>query len=234
MKKWIFFLILLYVIQKVEGQGKVMPAFELSSVWCDTRKISVWIPNGYAQPGVKYRVLYMHDGQNLFDSTTAYGHKEWKVDETVSKLLTQESIEPCIVVGIWNTPKRFLEYAPAKPFQWMPDKARKQIENAPYYRGTPLSDAYLRFIVEELKPFIDSNFQVDPSPAATFIAGSSMGGLISLYALCEYPHVFGGAACISTHWPLRLENNSPAFTHAMIEYLKPKLALLIDKKIYFD
>lgn len=220
--------------QVLYGQGKLLPAFEMTSAYCDARKISVWLPEGYPQPGVKYAVLYMHDGQNLFDTATAYGHKEWKVDETLSKLIAEGKIVPCIVVGIWNTPRRFLEYAPAGPFALMSAEARKEIVNAPMFGGQPLSDGYLKFIVEELKPWVDSHFQVDSSPQATIIAGSSMGGLISLYALCDYPQVFGGAACISTHWPLRLQNNSPAFTKAMIEYLKPKIPLLQSHKVYFD
>jgi pimeloyl-ACP methyl ester carboxylesterase len=216
------------------GQGQVLPAFEMSSSFCDARKISIWLPDGYPRPGVKYAVLYMHDGQNLFETATAYGHKEWQVDETLTALIKDDRIVPCIVVGIWNTSKRFREYAPARPFSVMLTEAQKGTENAALYGGQPLSDAYLRFIVEELKPWVDAHFEVDTSAKSTFIAGSSMGGLISLYALCEYPQVFGGAACISTHWPLRLSKNSPAFTHAMIEYLKPRISGLQGHKIYFD
>lgn len=218
----------------LSGQGQVLPAFEMSSNFCDARKISIWLPDGYPQPGVKYAVLYMHDGQNLFDTIAAYGHKEWQVDEALASLSEYSRIVPCIVVGIWNTPKRFREYAPTRPFVMMAEEARKEIENAPFYGGQPLSDAYLRFIAEELKPWVDAHFEVDSSLSATFIAGSSMGGLISLYALCEYPQIFCGAACISTHWPLRLSKNSPAFTNAMIEYLKLRISGLQGHKIYFD
>lgn len=234
MKNGIVFLLLMIWGQSLSAQGRLLSAFRLESANCETRNISIWLPDGYPRPGVKYAVLYMHDGQNLFDTTTAFGHKEWKVDETLSQLMEEGKIRPCIVVGIWNTPRRFLEYAPEKPFSLMIDAAQKEIEQAPLFGGRPLSDAYLRFIVEELKPYIDSHYAVDSSPSGTFIAGSSMGGLISLYALCEYPQVFGGAACISTHWPLRLTQNPQAFTQAMIEYLEPRIHQLTQKKIYFD
>ncbi|HWN06036.1 MAG TPA: alpha/beta hydrolase-fold protein, partial [Steroidobacteraceae bacterium] len=106
-----------------------------------------------------------------------------------------------IVVGIWNTPKRFAEYMPAKaitesglPENW-PDMAwmRKQ---------EIVSDDYLRFIVQELKPQIDATYRTLPGREDTSIMGSSMGALISLYAVTEYPEVFGGAGCVSIHWPL--------------------------------
>lgn len=234
MKNGFIFLLLAIWGLSLSAQGHLVPTFRMESAHCEARNISVWLPDGYPQPGVKYAVLYMHDGQNLFDTTTAYGHKEWKVDETLSQLMGEGKIRPCIVVGIWNTPRRFLEYAPEKPFALMIDAAQKEIEQAPVFGGRPISDAYLRFIVSELKPFIDSHYAVDTSVSATFIAGSSMGGLISLYALCEYHNVFGGAACISTHWPLRLTQNSQAFTQAMIEYLEPRIPQLTHKKIYFD
>ncbi|MDW8466083.1 MAG: alpha/beta hydrolase-fold protein [Chloroherpetonaceae bacterium] len=88
------------------------------------------------------------------------------------------------------------------------------------------SDNYLRFLVEELKPFIDSTYRTRPEQSHTFIMGSSMGGLISLYAICEYPHIFGGAACLSTHFP--------AADGAVIEYMKSHLPDPATHKIYFD
>jgi enterochelin esterase-like enzyme len=96
------------------------------------------------------------------------------------------------------------------------------------------SDNYLRFIVKELKPFIDSTFSTLPGREHTFIAGSSMGGLISMYAFCEYPLVFGGAACLSTHWPgiFSMENN-PVPT-AFFRYLQSALPAPDGRRIYFD
>jgi predicted alpha/beta superfamily hydrolase len=92
--------------------------------------------------------------------------------------------------------------------------------------GQVVSDNYLRFMVEELKPRIDEKFNTLPDAANTFVMGSSMGGLISLYALCEYPHIFGGAGCLSTHWPI--------LKQTMINYLKKNMPDPASHKLYFD
>lgn len=96
------------------------------------------------------------------------------------------------------------------------------------------SDDYLKFITEELKPFIDRRYATLPNVESTFIAGSSMGGLISIYAVCEYPEVFGGAACLSTHWiGIFTDENNP-FPDAFIEYLHQNLPSPAYHRIYFD
>lgn len=96
------------------------------------------------------------------------------------------------------------------------------------------SDNYLKFIVEELKPLIDQKYATKPEKEFTVIAGSSMGGLISMYAICEYPEIFSRAACISTHWPgtFTLENNP--IPDAFVSYLSKNLPDPNSHKIYFD
>ena len=102
--------------------------------------------------------------------------------------------------------------------------------------GAPLSDAYLKFLVEELKPYVDKHFRTSRRRADTFVAGSSMGGLISLYAALEYSNTFGGAACFSTHWPLSLRENPSDFTTAMLGYLHSRLSRpnVRHLRLYFD
>jgi len=98
----------------------------------------------------------------------------------------------------------------------------------------PVSDNYLKFLVDELKPYIDSHFSTRKDRKNTFTAGSSMGGLISIYAICEYPQIFGGAACMSTHWPgtfTTVDNPVPA---AFMQYLSTHLPSPKTHKIYFD
>jgi predicted alpha/beta superfamily hydrolase len=90
----------------------------------------------------------------------------------------------------------------------------------------PLSDKYLRFMVHELKPFVDRRYRTRTDRAATVVMGSSMGGLISLYAICEYPRVYGGAGCLSTHWPMAHE--------PLIRYLKERLPGPGQHRIYLD
>jgi predicted alpha/beta superfamily hydrolase len=164
------------------------------------RNVDVWLPPGYAKDNDKrYPVLYMHDGQNLFDPATSYGGVDWGVDETMTRLIEEGAIREAIVVGVWNSTLRREEY--------MPQRAVKGhvTFNVPGVSGVPaeliISDRYLAFLVNELKPFIDANYRTLPGRADTFVMGSSMGGLVSQYAMSVYPDVFGGAGCVSTHWP---------------------------------
>ena len=173
------------------GSLERLPQF--ASTHVTPRDVAIWLPEGY-QKGDSCDVLYMHDGQMLFDATTTWNNQEWQVDEIVDSLIQSGKIRPCIVVGIYNTDDRLTEYFPAKTWQHVAEADRK---DADLKKLT--ADDYLKFIVEELKPYIDQRYQPLTSREHTFMMGSSMGGLISLYALCEYPQVFGGAACLSSH-----------------------------------
>ena len=166
---------------------------QFTSQFVPTRDVVVWLPEGY-QTGDSCDVLYMHDGNMLFDATTTWNRREWQVDEVTDSLIQAGLIRPCIVVGIYNTDDRLTEYFPAKTWQHVAETDRK---DADLKKLT--ADAYLQFIVEELKPFIDKRYKPLTTREHTFMMGSSMGGLISLYALCEYPQVFGGVACLSSH-----------------------------------
>ena len=166
---------------------------QFTSQYVPSRDVVVWLPEGY-QTGDSCDVLYMHDGNMLFDATTTWNRREWQVDEVTDSLIQAGLIRPCIVVGIYNTDDRLTEYFPAKTWQHVAEAGRK---DADLKKLT--ADAYLQFIVEELKPFIDQRYKPLTTREHTFMMGSSMGGLISLYALCEYPQVFGGVACLSSH-----------------------------------
>ena len=166
---------------------------QFTSQYVPSRDVVVWLPEGY-QTGDSCDVLYMHDGNMLFDATTTWNRREWQVDEVTDSLIQAGLIRPCIVVGIYNTDDRLTEYFPAKTWQHVAETDRK---DADLEKLT--ADAYLQFIVEELKPFIDQRYKPLSTREHTFMMGSSMGGVISLYALCEYPQVFGGVACLSSH-----------------------------------
>ena len=184
--------------------GRLVEHAQVTSAFVGPRDVTVWLPPGYDErPDARWPVLYMHDGQNLFDGSRAAYGQEWGVDEHVIRLAATGQIRAPIVVGVHNTPLRLREYVPADLIRALPDDMRTDIQ-AIY--GEPLSDGYLRFLVRELKPFIDRTYRASPGRADTAIMGSSMGGLISLYALLRYPMVFGGAACLSTHWPLKLDS----------------------------
>ncbi|HEU5364547.1 MAG TPA: alpha/beta hydrolase-fold protein [Hanamia sp.] len=145
-----------------------------------TRRIWLYLPPGYANSKKKYPVLYMHDGQNLFEEKTSYSG-EWGVDEYLDSIFKKRKQE-VIVVGIDNGNfKRMQEYNP-----W---------EFQSFGKGE--GDKYVDFLVKTLKPYIDKHYRTLKDKANTFIAGSSMGGLISLYAVLKYPQVYGGAGIFS-------------------------------------
>lgn len=220
--------------------GSIQRIVDFKSEFVDARTIDVWLPDGYSNDE-KYAVLYMNDGQMLFDAATTWNKQSWEVADCVGKLIATNTIKKCLVVGIWNNPKkRHPEYFPQKPYESLSVAEKsfvssKLIENGRITAAfDPISDAYLKFIVTELKPFIDSNFATKKGNKDTFIAGSSMGGLLSIYAICEYPKVFGGAICMSTHWPgiFSLEKNP--IPEALYSYLENQLPDPKNHCLYFD
>ncbi|MFA9372061.1 MAG: alpha/beta hydrolase [Labilibaculum antarcticum] len=206
--------------QNKSGELTVIHKYlEFQSQNISERTVEVLLPPNYNE-NEKYPVLYMNDGQMLFDANTTWNHQEWGVDEVVGDLIQNEKIRPVIVVGVWFD-NRSAEYMPAKP------KEKIEMATLPdYFKGEIVSDQYLKFLVEELKPFVDQKYNTLTGPEDTFILGSSMGGLISCYAISEYPSVFGGAVCMSTHWP--------ALDGVFLDYVAENLPDPESHKIYFD
>ena len=220
--------------------GTIVDLGVLKSRYADPRRVVVWLPPGYSRRGPKYSVLYMHDGQNLFDKATAGYGMEWEIDEHLSRLIAEKKVRPTIVVGIWNTPKRLQEYVPSKAFNGLPPEYRAKVRAL--YGGDPLSDGYLKFIVRELRPMIDRKFNVKTDRSNTAIMGSSMGALISLYAIDEYPQIFGAAGMMSTHWPLVInpdgkpvsQEDYDVVSATFERYLAPALPSSSTHRLYFD
>lgn len=170
-----------------------------------SRRIWLYLPEDYSKGKKRYPVMYMHDGQNIFDeATSAYG--EWGVDESVDSLINARK-PACIIVGIDNGPQRMSEYNP--------------YEFRDFGKGE--GDQYIEFLTQTLKPFIDKNYRTLADKDNTIIAGSSMGGLISYYAMLVKPDVFGKAGIFS-----------PAFwTAEPIKALTDSLARNINGKFFF-
>ncbi len=191
---------------------EIVKDFRLAALGVD-RTLRIWLPPDYAEDGRRYPVLYMHDGQNLFDAATSFAG-EWKVDETLATLSRRDSggAVPlaAIVVGIDNGGgERLNEYSPFFD------------ANSPKPRG----DRYIESIVKDLKPWIDARYRTLPEREHTWLGGSSMGGLISLYALSSHPETFSKALCFSS--ALMFGN------HAMLGLIKargisPDIAVYID------
>lgn len=190
------------------------------------RDVDVWLPPSYGRdPARRYPVLYMHDGQNLFDPALGYTGVDWDIDGAMTRLIERGEVPEAIVVGIWNTPLRFVEYMPKAPAPAGPVVAG--VEAPPMGRAEDLrSDDYLRFLVEELKPFIDRRYRTRPGRDDTAVMGSSMGGLISLYAVATHPEVFGRAGAVSTHWP--------ACDGCVVDWLAAHLPDPRTHRLYFD
>jgi predicted alpha/beta superfamily hydrolase len=221
-------------------KGNIQRIDSFQTKFITPRTVDVWLPQNYSETK-KYSVLYMHDGQMLFDASTTWNKQEWKVDEVASKLMQENKVEDFIVVAIWNIPElRHRDLFPKKPFQLLSkvelDSVQLQTKklNMDWSLEKINSDNYLKFIVKEIKPYIDEKYSVFTDANHTAIMGSSMGGLISMYAICEYPEIFGKAACLSTHWVgFRDFENNP-IPESFFLYLSKKLPNPKKHKIYFD
>jgi enterochelin esterase-like enzyme len=162
---------------KLKGQitGRVDTYANLKGQGILPRDIQVWLPPGYeTDTTVHYPVLYMQDGQNLFDPATSSFGVDWQIDETADSLIRTGLINPLIIVGLNNTEWRSSEYA----------------ENDTGY-------AYMKFVINKVKPFIDSTYRTMKNPENTAIGGSSLGGLISFMLAWNYPDIFSMAMCVS-------------------------------------
>ena len=152
-----------------------------SRVFRNTRLLRVWLPPRYDAPdnvARQYPVLYLNDGQNLFDRSTAFGRVEWQVDETADRLIRQEVIPPLVIVGIDNAQSdRIREYLPYRSF------------NPPIMR--PRGKRYPDFLTREVMSFIHERYRIARGPENTGLGGSSLGALISLYTVIQRPEVFG-------------------------------------------
>lgn len=204
---------------KFTAQSRLVPA----------RTVQVWLPAGYAASKRRYPVIYLHDGQNVYDEPAPLSGKSWAVQRALARLIAAGKARPAILVAVWNNANRIGEYMPQAAVPSLgatsDPKADDLFRTLPVERANVVGDAYLKFLVTELKPLIDARYRTLPGPKNTMLMGSSMGGLISAYALVRYPRVFGAAACLSTAWPI-----GEGFTERWFEaHLPPRTA-----RLYFD
>lgn len=148
------------------------------------RDLIVYLPPGYdEQPARLFPVLYLHDGQNLFDGSTSFiPGMDWHVGQTADALIENGDVEPLVIVGIYNVGKqRIREYTPTR----VPKL------------GGGRANSYAKFLVEEVQPFVEARYRISGQPQETGIGGSSLGGLVSLYLGLKLPHIFGRIAALS-------------------------------------
>lgn len=195
--------------------------------------VDIWTPPGYDPKNQRYAVLYMHDGQNLFDAASTWNHQAWEMDSVAGALIEAGEMNPIIIVGVYCVPEtRVADMMPTEPLQSI---AADSIRAAVIARvSSPImGDKYVDFIAETLKPVIDELYSTRPEAAATAVMGSSMGGLASVYAICRHPETFGAAACLSTHWT-GFSRRNEVFPTAMAGYMLSHLPSGRDHKLYFD
>ena len=171
------------------------------SVW-------VWLPPGYdahkakdAHKARHFPVLYMHDGQNLFDRALTKYDQEWGLDEAIPRMAAQGDLRQWIVVGVQSPRSRYQTLFPAKLLPLLSPAFQNRVRtlDSGDPRGSFASAAYLDFLVHQVKRRVDKSFRTLPGRTDTAVMGSSMGGLMAFYAMTEYPAVFGQAACLSMH-----------------------------------
>lgn len=184
-----------------------------SAFLTDPRNLVVYVPPGYDRtPERRYPVLYLHDGQNLFEGATAFvPGQDWRVSDTADERIKAGRVEPLIIVGIYNTgKKRIHEYTPTR------DRT---------HGAGGAADLYGQMLTEELKPFIDRTYRTRPDPANTGLGGSSLGGLVTLYLGLNHPHVFGKLAVLS---PSVWWDNRVILKLVRMTSLKPRLSIWLD------
>lgn len=219
-------------VQKAEA-GTVERLIVASPELKDSVVVDIWLPEGYDRSEEKrYPVLYMHDGQNLYDSATTWNGEAWEMDRTAGSLIEKGEMPAIIIVGIHSDPqKRVSQLMPEKAVR---DAGLEDLMAEVKLKGEPvMGDKYAAFVVNTLKPLVDGKYNTMPEKESTAVMGSSMGGLMSLYLFCEYPEIFGGAGCLSTHWYGALDAGD-AFGNALMEYVKTKLPDSSSHRIYFD
>jgi len=155
-----------------------------SKILANRRDVLVYLPRGYSRfSRQRYPVLYLQDGQNVFDAATSFAGVEWGVDETAQRLIRNNLIEPTIIVAIANTgEERIHEYAPTRGVIDTNAKRKK--------RSRGLAKHYARFLIGELKPYIDKKYRTKPKAEFTGLGGSSLGALLTLWLGLSFPNVF--------------------------------------------
>lgn len=192
---------------RIIGDLRLIPNFP-SKILGNSRTIRVWLPPGYGQNrNQHYPVLYMDDGQNIFDATlSVFSHREWRCDETAFALIKSKLIKPLIIVGI-DSIDRNNELLP--------------VFNSRYKFGG-LADKYDDFVIDEVKTYVDRHYRTKPDRKDTFMGGSSFGGINSLYMGLTHADTFSKLLIVS---PAFLGNNDPMF--ALLSNIKHKLPLKI-------
>ena len=183
-----------------QDAGRVIEYERVAAAGLPDQRLSIWLPPGYDAGAGRYPVLYMHDGHNLFDLKHSNFNKIWAADQAMLAAVASGAVEPHIIIGIWAPgTDRYRQYLPRSAYDAATGSLRAQMDRAA--GGEVVSERYLAWIAGPLKSWVDASFRTRTARDDTAIVGSSMGGLMSCYAILERPEVFGRAGCVSAHWP---------------------------------
>jgi len=221
-----------------DDSGRFVEIRDIAAPGLPPQRVTIWLPPGYDASDRRYGTVYMHDAQNLFDPALSGYGKVWAADKAMLRLMAAGKIEPRIIVGIWHPPgqDRYRQYLPQAIHDAAPAPLRAEMDRLA--GGPIMSDAYLTFLADQLKPMIDRDYRTLADPAHTAIAGSSMGGLMSCYAFAQRPDIFGQAGCISSHWPLGDPANIGPTNAEVIalwtDYLRAHLGAPAGRRLWMD
>lgn len=220
------------------GNGRFLEYRDLRASGLPDQRLTIWLPPGYDAGSKRYRVLYMHDAQNLFDPALSNFNKVWAADKAMMAHAAKHGEDPWIIIGIWSPDAdRYRQYMPQPAYEAASPDLRARMDA--FGNGGPIvSKLYIDWIANTLKPWADRAFRTRPGRDETAIIGSSMGGLISLYAFLEHTNVFGRAGCVSTHWPGTNPTGVDGVDIEMLRIwtnmLEAKLGVPEGRKIWFD
>ena len=218
-------------------EGRFLEYDGLRAKGLPDQRLTIWLPPNYDTSGKRHRVLYMHDAQNLFDPAHSNFNKVWAADKAMLSHAQSDGHEPWIVVGLWSPGiDRYRQYLPLPAYKAAKSSLRAKMDD--YAKGQIVSDCYLDWITQVLKPWVDRNLRTHTGALDTAMIGSSMGGLISFYAFLRHPEVFGRVGCVSTHWPA-VEPTSIGTTDTELvqiwqEMLQNGLGTAGQRKLWFD
>ena len=183
-----------------EQTGRFLEYEHVAAAGLPEQRLTIWLPPGYDRGNRRYPVLYMHDGHNLFDPAKSNFNKVWAADKAMLAVMKSGKVAPHIIVGVWAPGRdRYRQYLPQSLYQASTGTPRAAMDAMT--GGPVLSEAYLDWLAGPLKQWVDASFRTRPGRDDTAIMGSSMGGLMSCYALLERPQTYGRAGCVSSHWP---------------------------------
>jgi enterochelin esterase-like enzyme len=208
----------------------------LSQGYLNGRTIRVWVPEDYNKTKKPYEVVYFHDGQMLFDSTSTWNHQSWDLANSATKYLSKKR---CILVGIDNDPdNRYAEFFPSPIYSTLPVSVQLTLRDS-LWNGLPRFDSYAEALINEVFPLIENHWNVHRGGAHRTMVGSSMGGIVSLAFLLTHPTELSSIACLSIHLPLvnywKFNNRfKEPLAAAFNEFVEQNSAALDGKSIYVD